>query len=497
MLFLGVVSLFGQNFNLFAEPESEEEALIDFYSIIQITFQKNMEIAASRFDIEASKYQFERFERNLSGFIPFIVETNADRDLESYKDGSHRLSDTEHEAAASVGFEKEFFDGKKISASSGVRMSSNGNGDNGHPFIGAEMKFPLFSSFTTLKRVTERSFEESELLSAWLDFIDTVRDSISDSHEAYVKVEEAAGINLLIDTAIEDLKTVLGSAIMIERENDRLQLEDEIQAYQTERVNVVGDVDASIIELMETLGLNEVTLDNLRRFGMVNDSDFYGRHYVESDLEWLTQEATENDVEIQVLNVARNNAELKKDLAKKGKWDILGKLSAEYDFAERGDDLRRKSGYQVGLGFSIQRNDPKLLLLSMRQAGAEINGFSAQIEWRERKVKHLIQRKVSQARSTMDLIVSLQRSRTLRQSVFAQKLKSYLVGDETIENLIKARDSLYKTEENIVERHADFYKTVIELDVASGFYFKQLGDLVETIGESYSSSRLGDSFRDS
>ncbi len=497
MLILGVVGFLGQNFRIFAEPESGEETLVDFYSIIQITFQKNMEIAASRFDIEAAKYQFQRFERNLSEFVPFIIETNADRDLESYEDGSHRISDTEDQAAASVGFEKEFFDGKKISASSGVRMSSDGNGDNGHPFIGAEMKFPLFSSFTTLKRVTERSFEESELLSAWLDFIDTVRDSISDSHEAYVEVEEAAGIRLLIDRAIEDLETILDSPFIIERENDRLQLEDEIQAYQTERVNVLGDVDASIIELMETLGLNEVTLDDLRRFGMINDSDFYGKHYVESDLEWLTQEATENDVEIRVLNVARDNAELKKELAKKGKWDILGNLSAEYDFAERGDDLRRKSGYQVGLGFSIQRNDPKLLLLSMRQAGAEIKRFSAQIEWRERKVKHLIQRRVSQARSTMELIESLQRSRTLRQSVFTQKLKSYLAGEDTVENLIKARDSLFDTEENIVERHADFYQTVIELDVASGFYFKQLGDLVDSIGESYSSARMGNSFSDS
>jgi len=40
----------------FSASEPDEDQLIDFASIIQITFEQNLEIAAARFDIEASEY---------------------------------------------------------------------------------------------------------------------------------------------------------------------------------------------------------------------------------------------------------------------------------------------------------------------------------------------------------------------------------------------------------------------------------------------------------
>ncbi|MGY8692970.1 MAG: hypothetical protein ACKVGW_02075, partial [Verrucomicrobiia bacterium] len=100
----------------------------------------------------------------------------------------------------------------------------------------------------------------------------------------------------------------------------------------------------------------------------------------------------------------------------------------------------------------------------------EIKRFDAQVEWRERKVHHLIKRKISQARSSRHLIEELKTSRTLRQSVFAQKLEAYKSGNESIDNLIQSRDSLFDTEKDIVERIEEFFEIVIELDVTSGFY---------------------------
>ena len=476
--------LFSGRLSILSADQSGQDPLIDFYSIIQITFSKNLEIAAARYDIEASDYQFRRFERNLSQFVPLMVETSTERDSESFFDRGNRISENDDEAFARVGFEKEFFDGKKISASSGVRRTSNSNGDNGHPFIGGEVLFPLFGSFTTLERVTERNFEENELLNAWLDFIDTVRESISESHDAYVDVEEAVGVKSLIDTVIRDFQSVRDSPLMEGRENDALQVADQIQDFQSRLVDSTGDIDASLISLMENLGVDNLPKDSIRHLE-INGGDYYGSCYIESDIENIIENAIENDVEIRVIKVARSNAELKKRLSKNGKWDIFGKLFAHYDFEERGDDRRRRSGYEVGLGFSVQRNDPKLLLLSMRQAEAEIKRFDVQIEWREHKVRHLIQRKVSQARSLRSLIEELKASRGLRRSVYAQKLEFYQNGEESIDNLIETRGSLYDTEKDLVERLADFFEIVIELDVASGFYFKHLGDLVNEIGEAY------------
>lgn len=477
-----------------AVDEVSDDPLIDFYSIIQITFEKNLEIAAAKYDIEASDYQFRRFERNLSQFVPLIVNTEAGRESESFLDGDNRIRENDDEASASVGFEKEFFDGKKISAASGLRKTSNRNGDNGNPFIGGEIRFPLFSSFTTLERVTERNFEENELLNAWLDFIDTVRESISESHEAYVEVEEAVGVGLLIDAAIKDFEIIRELSTDRNSQNDLLQIEDQVQVFQSRSVDFKGDAEASLISLMENLGIDDVGLNEICHLELINGGDYYGRRYIDLDIQDVIDEAIENDVEIRVIKVARSNAELKKDLAKKGKWDIFGKLFGNYDFDQHGDDRRKRSGYEVGLGFSIQRNDPKLLLLSMRQAESEIKRFNAQIEWRQRKVQHRIKARVSQARSLRQLIEELKASRSLRRSVFSQKLKSYQDGAESIDNLINTRDSLYDTERDLLERLSDFFEIVIELDVASGFYFKHLGDLVNEIGEAYNfNHRDGDS----
>ena len=470
---------------LIAAEERQGEPFIDFYSIIRITFEKNLEIAAAKYDIEASDYQFRRFERNLSQFVPLIVDTKAGRDSESFLEDEDRIRENDDEASASIGFEKEFFDGKKISAGSGYRRTSDSDGDNAHPFIGGEVKFPLFSSFTTLERVTERNFEENELLNAWLDFIDTVRESISESHEAYVEVEEAAGVTLLIEAAMEDFRTIEELIADRNLESDQLQVRDQLQALQSESVDFNGDVDAQLISLMENLGLDDVKLSEIRHLELINVGDYYGRRYIDADIDEIIREAIESDVEIRVIKVARRNAELKKQLAQKGKWDIFGKVFANYDFEQRGDDRRRRSGYELGIGFSVQRNDPKLLLLSMRQAESEIKRFNAQIQWRERKVNHLIKRKVSQARSIRLLIEELKESRELRHSVFAQKLESYQAGEETMDNLIQSRESLYDTEKDLLERLSDFFEIVIELDVTSGFYFKHLGDLVNEIGEAY------------
>jgi outer membrane protein TolC len=491
IVLLGMVWTYPQQFTLAAQV-TESSPQVDFYSIIEITFAKNLQIAAARYEIEASDYQFRRFERNLSQFVPLIVEATADRNSQSGLDDGHRLWENDDEAAVSAGFEKEFFDGKQISAGAGVRGSSDDSGENSHPFVGGEILFPLFSSFTTLERVTERNFEENELLNAWLDFIDTVRESISESHEAYVDVEEALGMRLLSEAAIRDYQSLLNSSFLIARENDRLRVEDQIQAFQSESVDFHGEVDSALISLLETLGLDTVELDAIRHLEM-NAGKYYGSQYIDTDLDALIQDAIENDVEIRVLKIAQSNAELKKRLAKQGKWDIFGKLFGNYDFARRGDDRRKREGYEVGLGISIQRNDPKLLLLSMRQAEAEIRQFNAQILWRERQVEHLIKRRVSEARTLRQLIDELKASRTLRHSVYTQKHQSFLSGQETIDNLIQTRESLFETETELVERLAKFFEIVIELDVASGFYFKHLGDLVSEIEGAYGFNQSRDS----
>ncbi len=472
------------NSSLPAQDSESGKPRIDFYSIIQITYEKNLEIAASRYEIEETDYQFRRFERNLSQFVPLVVESQVERDSESNFEGLNRITEKDDEARVSVGFEKEFFDGKRFSAGAGVRGTSDQNGENGNTFVGGELRFPLFSSITTLERVTERNFEENELLNAWLDFIDTVRDEVSESHEAYIDLQNSLKRRNLAEEAVRDFQNLLDYTKETGNGDEIRQIEDEIQAFLSRKVNQQGNVDAWQIGLLDRLGLDFLPLERVMLLEMKED-DYYGKQYIEKDLEQIIAEAIQNDVEIRVLEIARKNAELKKSLAERGKWDIIGKLFGTYDFESRGDDLRRPSGFGVGLGFSVQRTDPKLLHLSLRQAEAEIRKFTAEITWRERQVKNLIRRRVSEVRNLRTLVDELKASRELRYSVYLQKLESFRKDNETMDNLIQSRVSLFETEKEFLEQFAEFFETVVDLDVASGFYFQQLGEVIEKIGEAY------------
>ena len=88
-------------------------------------------------------------------------------------------------------------------------------------------------------------------------------------------------------------------------------------------------------------------------------------------------------------------------------------------------------------------------------------------------------------RNLRSLVDELKASRELRNSVYVQKLEAFREGNETMDNLIQSRVSLFETEKELLEQFAEFFETVVDLDVASGFYFQQLGKVIEEIGEAY------------
>ncbi len=490
-LLLSFINQISPSAGLEAQDSATVGAAIDFYSIIKITYEKNLEIAAARYEIEETDFQFRRFERNLSQFVPLVVDSQIERESERNLIGGNRITQNEDEARVTVGVEKEFFDGKKFAAGVGVRATSNDDGENANPFIGGELRFPLFSSVTTLERVTERTFEQNELLEAWLDFIDTVRDEVSDSQEDYIDLQNSIKRLKLAEVTVRDFQNLLDETKIIGTGNgDEIrQIEDQIQAFLSMTVNQRGNVDIWQIGLLDSLGLDVLPLEKVEPLEMRGD-DYYGKQYIEKDLEQIITEAIQNDVEIKVLNIARQNAELKKSLAERGKWDIIGKLFGTYDFENRGDNIRRPTGFGVGLGFSVQRTDPKLLRLSLQQAEAEIRKFTADITWRERQVKNLIRRRVSHVRNRRILVNELSVSRELRNSVYLQKLEAFRKGNETMDNLIQSRVSLFETEKEFLEQIAEFFETVVDLDVASGYYFQQLGKVFKEIGEAYNFNKF-------
>jgi outer membrane protein TolC len=461
-----------------AAPEGdadEEVPRVDLGSLVRLTFEHNLRVTAARYDVDATEYQFLRYERNQSQFRPFILESGIARDVESEILDTERLEDREDVGRVSVGLEKEFFDGTLVGASTGVRKTWYEDESNQNPFVEFAGRFPLFSSFTRLERITERSFEESEMLGAWLDFIETVRDSISDSIQSYFELQIELALQTIAQGAYRDIEGLIDDSSGRAPERDLNQLRDQLQAYQSRLVEQEGDIEAVRIQLLDSIGLTALPLDKITTTDLYS-KDFHGSNYLLSTPEDVLERALSNDVELQVMKIARDNARLKVRLAERGKWDIIGRIFGAYDFESTGDNPSRRRGYQAGVAFSIERNDPKLLMLSLKRAQSEERRFTALADYRQRQLENEIDRQLGQALSMRGLTRELKLSRDSRRSVFEEKRTAYLDGDESLDNVIRARGELYSTERDLLESLEDFFVVIVNLDEASGAYFAQLED---------------------
>ena len=466
--------LVGEESGAGAGAEADEQVpRVDLGSLVRLTFEHNLRVTAARYDVDASEYQFLRYERNQSQFRPFILESGIARDVESEILDTERLEEREDVGRVSVGLEKEFFDGTRIGASTGVRKTWYEDESNQNPFVEFAGRFPLFSSFTRLERITERSFEESEMLGAWLDFIETVRDSISDSIQSYFELQIELALRTIAQDAYRDIDGLLDDSSGRVPERDLNLLRDQLQAYQSRLVEQEGDIEAARIQLLDSVGLNELPLDRITTTDLYS-KDFHGSKYLLSTPEEVLERALGNDVEMQVMKIARDNARLKVKLAERGKWDIIGRIFGAYDFESRGDDPSRRRGYQAGIAFSIERNDPKLLMLSLKRAQSEEKRFTALAEHRQRQLVNEIHRRLGQALSMRGVARELKLSRDSRHSVFEEKRIAYLDDDESLDNVIRARGELYSTERDLLDSLEDFFEVIIDLDEASGAYFAQL-----------------------
>lgn len=456
-------------------PDSLTPESVTPLSVIALTYQNNLLISAARYEMEAARLEFDRFERNLSQFIPFILENEVEHTSRTFLDPSNRRTLDESEASSSLGMEKEFFDGRKISVGVGARAYSEEGVEYGSPFVQTELEMPLFSSFTRLERITERNFEESQMLESWLSFIETVQDTSEDSQSRYFSLQQSKHRRDIAMLAVEDLKVLLQAPELENRMADKVQIEDLMQFFQSEAVGFQGEIDSFLIDLMDVIGLPDLLLEEVKFLDFEGD-EFYGDEYLEKPLEFLIEDALVNDVRMRILEIAKENAELKKRLSIQGKWEIIGRLFGSYDFRNRGDDPTEEDRYFLGVGFDVQRNDPQLLRLSRMQAQAEIRRFEAEIAYRRRQIYNRIRRLLIQAVSLREFVGEVVTSRESRLSLYEQKEAAYLKGEETVENLLTIRESLYHVEGDVVEAIKDFYEIIIDLDSASGLYFRELSE---------------------
>ena len=360
------------------------ERLIDSTSIIYMTFQNSPDIAAARYELEAAEYQFKDFERNLSQFTPLLFRSGVSRD-------DRYGNDEDHSYDVQAGMEKEFFNGASVFGGLGHTGDFGDNSEGNNQFAEVDLRFPLFSSNTTLRRITARSREENEMYNARLEYIDQVRDVIQTAHERYYWLLTKRSQRKIVERSIADYRELLSLPLVENRPAAKRQLKDEIQALQSRILDLKNDENIYRLALKFSIGLDVLPTEKIFETDLYSDK-YYGKEYLSKTLDELLDEARRNDVEIRVLKNARENSYEKKRLAEQGKWDIFVDMNARYDFQGNGD-FHDEEGYQAGAGLRIRKIDTKLLEISLKRAEAEIAMYNARIRSRNLETDRLIEQK--------------------------------------------------------------------------------------------------------
>lgn len=473
LMFLVVVANFC-SVSIYAEQAPAEQTTaqskapeihIDADSIVQLVFGRSPEVVSSRHALRAAEFQFKDFERNLSQFTPIVFRSNINRD--------DRNPYEEHAYSVRTGMEKEFFDGSRIFGGVGHRGGFGDTEDGRGQFVEMDVEFPLFGSNTTLRRITDRSREENEMLNARLEYVDVIRDIIQEAQEEYFRILVSKERRAKAIECISDFEEILGTDRAQSNPAEREQLEGELRAERTEILRTEEHINRRLLGLQLSIGLENLALSQVNSLDMYAE-DHYGKSYLERSIEDLLAEAERNDVKIRVLENARANSIEKKQLADEGKWDVFVGLNGQYDLEGEGN-LKDENGYLASVGLSIKKIDSTLLSYSRGRAVAEIKKYEAMIRGQRLKTQNVINLHWFITHSRRKQCEEVVENIDSRRKTFLQKRQAYIDGKETLDNLITARDKLMWTEMELAFSLGEFYESVTELDHACGVYFGQLG----------------------
>ena len=455
-------------------PTSPTLQKINMDTILRITYEGNLGIAASEHDLRAAELAFRHFEREYNQFTPFLFQSNLDRDVRrSMADDNRKQVIQNQDYKVRVGAEKEFFDGSSVFVGMGERGNFGEDPDASNPFVEAEVRFPLLGSYTKLSRMISRTFEENEMFNARLGYVEDVRYTIQDAQENYTWLNVMREYRNMADLAIKDYRSLIQLPRVQSSKEDRREIEDEIKAVESKRTGYEGSINSYRSSLQDNLGEEHLSLGRVDPMDLYTE-EYYGKEYMTRDVGALIEEARANDAEVRVLQNARTNAELEKTLAEKGRWDMFGSLEGSNDFQGEGAS-ENNSGYSVGLGISLRFIDPELLSLAKKRAEEKIAKYNANILGRERELTNLIEREHANALNLRKQADELKAGVESRRAVFVQKRSDYENGKENIQSVIMARKNLFDSQVNRADVLGDFFDIIVELDQCSGVYFRKLG----------------------
>lgn len=445
-----------------AQVSFDSTTLLYPENIIKITFNNNDRIKAAYYRLESAKYNFKLFESEFTQFNPLIVSPKTSRN-----------SDGEYTSDFSTGIKKEFFNGSSISTSIGTnnQWGTETERRNIH-FMETEIGFPLFSSSRALERVIKRTFQENELYTKNLNYVDAVRDNIKKALEQYYDLVSRIKIYEMLKSYRKELSSLLSDETRTLSASDKEQIEGEITRLNSDITGWEITLYSLQLNMQRFMNAENIDFEQLMKIKLdFDESGYVGEYYVEESSEAVFEQALNNDTQFKVLRVIKKNAEEKKRLAEKGRWDIYATTGGRYNFYEMLEGDRQDNFYTVDAGIKVKINDSKVLQNTIAIAQADINAIEYTIIDRRKlirldilKLKEALVKKKEQIISTSSSLKSWERT-------YSSKKELYVTGNETIDNFMQVFRSLVQTNERLYRLENSYLDRIRDLDYVCGRYF--------------------------
>lgn len=448
-------------YSLLAQVQFDHTTSLFPENIIKLTFENSDRIKAAYYKLEAAKYNFKLFESEYTQFNPLIVDSK----VQSNSNG-------EYFGDFSTGMSKEFFDGTSISTSVGNNTDWGRHVENHNVnFVETEVSFPLFTSARKLDRLIKRTFEENELYTKNLDYVDEVKSNIHDALEQYYDIVPRIKIYEMLKRYRAELKDMLTNDSIRNRE----QIESEITSLNSKITGWEITLYSLQLSMQRFMNVDKINLSQLMVVNVdFTQKDYFGKYYIEEPTDSIFTKALNNDTEFKVLGVIKINAEEKKRLAQKGKWDVFATTGGRYNYYDLKAGARQDNFLVADAGLKIKLYDHSVLKYTIAKAQADISAIDYTIEDRKKLIKSDIDKLKDGLTKKKEQLTNTLESLDSWNKIYSSKKRMYVSGKESVDNFIQSFRSLVTTEETRYNLENNYLDLIRDFDYICGTYFEYI-----------------------